>query len=88
MTKFSIFCQNRGLTPLKNFHFQDFFKTSVFWFKNHSFLSKTSKNDLSWSNYQINTLEKIFHSLTVKCTNVIKVTSVIAFGHKCNKGHK
>ena len=34
------FDKNRKLTPLEHFCFLDFFKTSLFWFKNHSFLYK------------------------------------------------
>ena len=28
------------------------------------------------------------HNYNLKVTNVIKVTNVRIFGHKCNKGHK
>ena len=36
-----------GITPLKNVHFLAFVKTSIFWSKNHSFLSTISKTTFS-----------------------------------------
>ena len=38
------FDKNHGLTPLQNFDFFDFFRTSLLRSKNHSFLSRISKH--------------------------------------------
>ena len=48
MTKSSIFDKIHGQTPLENFDSLEFFKTSFFWPKKHSFLSRRPKNDLLW----------------------------------------
>ena len=40
-----------GLTRFKNLHLLALFKTSIFWSKNDCFLSKISKNDVSWHNF-------------------------------------
>ena len=50
MRKCSIFVKNHWQTPLQNFDFLDFFKTSLFLTKNHSFLSKILNNNLFWLN--------------------------------------
>ena len=45
------FCKkNHWQTPLQNFDFLDFFKTSLFLTKNHSFLSRILNNNLFWIN--------------------------------------
>ena len=41
--KVLFFDQNHGLTPLKDFHWLDFLKTSFFWSEKHSFLRRISK---------------------------------------------
>ena len=46
--KSSIFDKIHGQTPLENFDLLEFFKTSFFWPKKHSFLSRRPKNDLLW----------------------------------------
>ena len=40
--------KNHGQTPLENLYFLDFFKSWLFLSKKHSFLSRVSKNDVSW----------------------------------------
>ena len=42
------FEKNHGLTPWQNVHFFDFFRTSLFRSKKHSFLSRISKNASFW----------------------------------------
>ena len=49
--KTSIFDKNHGLTPLQIFDFLHFFQTLIFWSKQHSFLSRISKNDLLWLDF-------------------------------------
>ena len=73
-----------GLTPLENFDFTDFFKTNpfekfrfflaflktlLFWFKKHSFLSKTSKTISSGLICPKNNHEKIFDFCKKPLTN-------------------
>ena len=45
------FDKNHALTPLENFDYIDFFKTSLFWSKKHSFLPRASKNKLFLLNF-------------------------------------
>ena len=40
--------KNNGSSPYENVYFVALFKTLIFWSKNHSFLSKISKNHLFW----------------------------------------
>ena len=47
MKKFDFLDKMHALTPLKNGHFLAFVKTSIFWSKNHSFLSTISKTIFS-----------------------------------------
>ena len=42
------FDKNHGLTPLQNVDFLEFFRTSLFRSKKHSFLSRISKNASFW----------------------------------------
>ena len=42
------FDKNHGLTPLQSVHFFEFFRTSLFRSKKHSFLSRISKNACFW----------------------------------------
>ena len=46
MRKHFVFHRNHGLTPLENFDFSDFSKTSLLMSKQHSYLSRISKNRL------------------------------------------
>ena len=46
--KSRFFEKNHGLTPWQNVHFFDFFRTSLFRLKKHSFLSRISKNASFW----------------------------------------
>ena len=46
--KVDFFEKNHGLTPLQNFDFLDFFRTSLVWSKKHCFLFKISKNLFFW----------------------------------------
>ena len=52
------------LTKSMDFNFFYFFKSSLFWSKNKSFLLKISRNDLFWLDVPKNTFEKKFDFLT------------------------
>ena len=64
MIKSSIFDKIHGQTTLENFDLLEFFKTSFFWPKKHSFLSRRPKNDLLWLDCTKNTDDKEFDVLT------------------------
>ena len=55
--------------PLEKFRFSGRFKTSLFWSKNPSFLSRISKTIFSGLICEINTLDRIFDFLTKPWTN-------------------
>ena len=46
--KSDFFYESHGLTPLENFDFVDFFKTSFFWSRKHSYFSRISQHDPLW----------------------------------------
>ena len=48
LRKGRFFDKNHGLTPLQTVHFFEFFRTSLFRSKKHSFLSRISKNVSFW----------------------------------------
>ena len=49
--KVEFFDKNRGLSPYENVNFLALLKTSIFWSRNHSFVSRMSKHDLFWHNF-------------------------------------
>ena len=48
MKKGRFFDKSHGLTPLQNVDFLDYVRTSPFWSKKYSFLSRRSKNVSLW----------------------------------------
>ena len=46
--KSDFFYESHGLSPLENFDFVDFFKTSFFWSRKHSYFSRISQHDPLW----------------------------------------
>ena len=48
MKKGRFFDKSHGLTPLQNVDFLDYVRTSLFWSKKYSFLSRRSKNVSLW----------------------------------------
>ena len=56
--------KNNGVTPLENLDFLDFFKTLLFSYKKHSFLSRMSNKNLFWLNLSTNYPEENTRFLT------------------------
>ena len=56
--------KNNGVTPLENLDFFDFFKTLLFLYKKHSFLSRMSNKNLFWLNLSTNYPEENTRFLT------------------------
>ena len=63
------FEKNHGLTPWQNVHFFDFFRTSLFRSKKHSFLSRISKNASFWFFFGQKKNEKKFNFWQKPWTN-------------------